>query len=546
MVETASDDPIYLPAQMDFDAPFDCLEEGTVYYDVDVTYPDCPDLNQNFDFFPGGEHSLEGICPVGAEISFRAMDGDGKVVGAGIYELGLAGGGNQVDLCPCWGKVDADFSGVASVPGVDEGAQLQLEVNYTDSSYPQATLDMDVSTLADRKGWSSMPGQAKVVQTLVDGAGNVLGYAEEEEVDLRCDANETSDLCFGWLTFTADKMPSETSSMVITGTSDHSWIEPSQVTMFPSGGADLGGLLVGDNVHVSAEALSATGEVLDVIEFDHALACGPNEVQLNFSTHELSIYANKTRAPASAFAYPYLFASFSKWDVDSTGALVETNLPGVEIHMSTDLGQLTVLQGETGPEVVGVSNENGTVLVKLISSEVGTATVNAWVEDPEVHAEPVTVEFLTPIRMVVDNTSESYDGYLLPDSVQAIRQYCVIQQKWTDGELDSESTDLEAKSYARIWPGHHVVGEKVNFVWIAGTGCPTNSAYSGPYISGSYLHYFFGEDYAHQKTVPLIENPLNLSGTFPSEVITLVDPTKPDPSPFDLSAPERFVLNGFR
>lgn len=546
VVETLSDDPLFLPAQMDFDAPFNCLEQGTVYYDVDVTYPDCPDLNQSFDFFPGGEHSLAGICPVGAEISFRAMDEDGKVVGAGIYELGLAGGGNQVDLCPCWGKVDTDFSGVASVPGVDEGAQLQLQVNYTDPQYPQATLELDVSTLTDRKGWESLPGEAKVVQTLVDGAGNVLGYAEEEEVDLRCDANETSDPCFGWIEVTDGQVPAETSNLIVKAESDHDWIEPTQESFSSGDQATLTGLMVGDNVHISALALSSTQDVLGTVSFDQVIGCGPNQVSLDFNPYGITLYTSRLRAPASGYAGSFIIGNVREWQEGDTDEPTGPGLPGVEVHVSTDLGGFQTAPLQLEPQVTKTTNEWGGFGLFLMSTDMGTATVSAHVDEPDLEADPLTVEFERPVRLVINNSSEPYDGTILPDSTEAIRQFCVTYQKWNNGEMDSESIEAGRGPAAYVYSGHHVVGEELRFVWAPGTNCEADDFYkNGPYINGAYLHYYFGENYAGQITKQMIgeQNPLDQTVEFTH---TLLTPGGQQPSPFDLSAPERYVLSGFR
>lgn len=537
--------PLYLAAQIDFDAPFSCLKEGTVFYDVDVSYPLCPGWNQSFDFFPGGEFSLDGLPAYGAEISYQAKDADGTVLGAGIYDLSLGGGPNDVDLCPCQGTVAVDFSDISSVPGVDAGAQLFVRVDYADADIPAISSTKDVSALATLGGWEAIPGKASFAHTLIDGAGKVLAYAPAEEFDLRCDDTATSGLCFGWLELTADQIPSGTSSMVVSGTSDHSWIEPSQVTLMPGGQADLGGLLVGDIVHVTAEARSGSGEVLDVIEFDQVLACGPNEVTLNFPTYGLVLFTEFTPAPASGIYGPLISGLVRKWEEGDTLIPTGDPLPGVEVHLSTDRGGFRIGLNPAVPQVTETTNEWGWVSTYLVSSSLGTATVSASADELELEAEPVTVEFKTPVKVMIDESGERYDSISYADTARYIHQYCVIYQKWNNGRLISEDSYPGRGPGGWGYTGHHIVGDTVRFVWKPGTGCTADPDYSVPFISGAYLHYFYGEDYDHQVTVKMIEqkNPLTQTAEYTT---TLTDPWGPPPSPFDLSASEQYVLSGFR
>lgn len=544
VVETASEDPLYLPAQMNFDAPFDCLEAGTVYYDVDVTYPDCPELNQSFDFFPGGEHSLEGICPVGAEISYQAKDADGKVLGAGIFDLDLYGGGNDVDLCPCWGKVDMDFSGIPSVPGVDSGAELFGRLNYADSDIGSKTWTKPVAGLGGLAGLEGIPGQTSMSFVLKDGSGNVLGYSQPQELDLRCDTNATYDLCLGWIEFAPGRISEEMSSVVVSAVSDNPAYDPADLSFSAGTTANLVGLGVGDRITGVAEARNASGEVLDQIEFDQVITCGANQITLNFETYGLVLSTLKNRAPASGLAGSVVTAVARKWQSSDTTEPTGDPLPGVDVFLNTDIGRFQVTPTTHSSSVVKATDENGYVWVYLTSLEEGIATINAFVEDPALEAEPINVEFLRPIKMVIDDTTAPYDGYILPDSTQSIRQYCVMYEKWTDGVIDHEDHDLDPVAHAYVYPGHHVVGEEVRFVWIPGTSCPSQSyGYTDPYISGAVLHYYFGQ--GTEVTVRMIgtKDPLTQTVEFTT---TLVDPSAPPPSPFDLTALERYLFSEFR
>ena len=441
VVETASDDPLFLPAQVNFDAPFDCLRTGTVYYDVEVTYPLCPGLNQSFDFFPGGEHSIEGLCPVGAEISFKAKDGDGNVLGAGIYDLDLAGGGNDVDLCPCWGKVDMDFSGISSVPGIDAGSNLSGSFIYSDSEMGSRTWTKPVAELGGLPGVELAPGQANASFVLTDSEDNVLGYSEVEELDLRCDANATSGFCFGWLNFAAGPIPSETSSIVVSGVSDNPVYDPSPVTLVPGGEANMVGLGVGDRITGTAEARSATGEVLDVIEFDQVIACGPNEVTLKFPTYGLVLFTEFTPAPASGISGPLISGLVRAWQEGDTLVPTGKARPGVQVHLSTDRGGFRVGLNPPEPQVTKITNEWGWVSTYLVSSSLGTATVSAYADEPELVADPVTVEFKTPVKLVIDGTGTPFDSISLGDTARSIHQYCMIYQKWTNGRPIPEDNE---------------------------------------------------------------------------------------------------------
>ncbi len=542
---TLEDRSVFLPAYLKFDAPFNCLAPTTLFYDVDVTYPECPELNQNFHFFPGGTHSLTGLPPMGAEISYQAKDVDGTVLGAGIYDLSLGGGPNDVDLCPCFGRVDVDFSGVASVPGVDAGAQLQLQVSYADSNIPTATMTKDVWAMGDQEGWDAIPGQASVAHTLIDGEGNVLAYGEAEEFDLRCDASATSNLCFGWLELTVGQVPPETSSMVVSATSDQAWIERSEVTVLPGAEENLGGLLVGDNVHVAAEARSAAGEVLSVLEFDRVIECGPNEVTLNFPTYGLVLFTEFTPAPASGIYGPLVSGLVRAWQEGDTLVPTGKALAGVEVHLRTDRGGFRIGLNPAEPQVTKTTNEWGWVSTYLVSSSLGTATVSAYADEPELEADPVTVEFKTPVKVMIDDSGDRHDSISYADTARYIHQYCVIYQKWNNGRLISEDSYPGRGPLLYGYTGHHVVGDEVRFVWKPGTGCTADPDYSQPFISGAYLHYFFGEDYDHQVTNLITgqKNPLTQTVDYTT---TLTNPLGPPPSPFDLAASERYVLSGFR
>ena len=70
----------YIPTLLRFTAPFDCLPAGTEYYDVELTYADCPSFDTTFQFFPGAEYELTGLPPFGAEIHFEAKDASGNTL----------------------------------------------------------------------------------------------------------------------------------------------------------------------------------------------------------------------------------------------------------------------------------------------------------------------------------------------------------------------------------------------------------------------------------------------------------------------------------
>ncbi|MFH1841612.1 MAG: hypothetical protein ABIF77_00255, partial [bacterium] len=283
--ESAAD--FYLPAQLDFTAPFDCLEAGTHYYDVTVKYPDCPHLNQSFQYFPGGEFSLGGLPPMGAEIEFRARDAQGNTVAAGGHDLELTSGGNVVELCPCEGFFHAHLGAVNEPPGSGPGSQLIARIDYEDPTLAQGLFQGD---------WQTefigvlIPGDASVTYTMVGGGGEVLGYTVDDDVTIGCDFG-SSNYCFGWVKLRSLETPEGTDVITVTGQSTGRTTNPAQVVLPPGGEAYLMPLWANNEVVITATAKDVSGLVLDVIEITEQIGCGETEVLLEFDTFGILLEA---------------------------------------------------------------------------------------------------------------------------------------------------------------------------------------------------------------------------------------------------------------
>ena len=87
----------------------------------------------------------------------------------------------------------------------------------------------------------------------------------------------------------------------------------------------------------------------------------------------------------------------------------------------------------------------------------------------------------------------------------------------------------------------------MEFTWKPGTDCPPqNHGFAGSYLSGAYIHLFYGTEYGTQINEFLVGEQNPLTGEVSVSKV-LRDPASLQAlSPFDLSAPERYVLSGFR
>jgi len=527
---------LYLPASMEFDAPFDCLEAGTEYYEVNVSYTDCPELNQSFQFFPGGEHSLSGLPPVGADLEFVAKDGSGNTLGSGRWGMALKGGANTVELCPCEG--DLSFLLTNIPPGGGYGSSLVARMFYDDPTIESRMVQQAWPATVAR---GFQPGTGRVHYTLTDGEGKAIGYTEDL-VDIGCDAN-TSVSCFGWLTLTSSETWDQTASIVVTGVPDHADHPTRQVVLPPGGEVDMLGLGYLDLVSLTAEARSSAGEVLDVVDLVKGVGCGENQVTIDFDTYGIILSAEPTRAHRTRDEV-VVTATVREWegfDIDQpSGDPVE----GVTVHFATTHGYFVGADH-------AVTGSDGVATAILGADEAGTAAVRAFTSSPDVDSEPVQVEFPKFIRIILNRMSGSFTGDTGWDDIESnwLERNCAVLKEWVN---EYEISGSESTAYARYyldltWP---LVGDTVRYVWTRGSGCnfDNDPPRDRAFISSAWVHYFHPGDRSHQISYQLMGAVDPLSGTYEAQVI-IQDPTAPAaaPSAFDLQAMDahlaREVLN---
>ena len=270
----------------------------------------------------------------------------------------------------------------------------------------------------------------------------------------------------------------------------------------------------------------------------------PNQVTLDFNPYGIILSTDRPRAPASGFIGSFIIGEVRVWQDGDTDEPTGAVLPGVEIQVTTDLGGFLVGDLEYFPEITKTTNEWGMFGVYLTSSDRGTATVTASAGGSEFDAD-LSVEFERVVALVVDNSPTPVDSLTTGEDARSIKQYCTVFEKFTDGERDYESIRSGRGPASYHYSGHHVVGEEVKFAWSPGTNCEADDLYTGPYFSGAYLHYYYDRDYNHQITQFMIgqQNPLTQKVEFTT---ILLKQNRSHPSPFDLSAPERYVLGGFQ
>lgn len=495
----------YLPAQLRFDAPFDCLPAGTQYYEVEVSYPDCPELDASFDFFPGGDYSLTGLPPVGGEIEFRAKDSAGNTLGAGAWELELTAGPNEVELCPCEGSF------VIELWDVPDGADdILYDIEYADASLPDTTLFGGPDDLQFEAG-GLVPGEASIRVNVFDGA-EIIAIDEIDAAEIRCDGGRAA-VCFGWLTFQPIEWPADTETIEVE--CDYFHALPSRVSMPPGGEASMYGFETFEQVDYTAYAYDGSGDLLDIKSGQRVIDCGENVVLIDFDTYGIILEASPVDAH-TGWEDVTITATVREWTGYDTTEPTGDPLAGRTVFFATDLGEFT---GSDFP----MTDENGRAEAHLTSDEAGIAQVTATVGG--VQAE-VLVRFESPLSYFVDRRPVDFDG--------------TIPSGYRDNWMEKFATDLQIRCgpYLRMdWTGDNLSysyfqdtlpapEDTLRFVWTPHPDVPDPEAdppYDAPFISEVWLHYWFGTDYDRQITVQVTPRQEPLSAVLEVEIV-LEDP----------------------
>lgn len=546
LAEVSTEDPVFLPAQVDLAAPGSCQVAGTTSYDIDVSYPACPALNQTYTYVPGSGTSLAGLSPVGAEISFRAKDAQGNTVGSGLHGLMLTGGPNDLDLCPCQGGLDLDFGDLSSVPGIDAGAQISGRIDYADASIPSHTFTLDVGTLGETEQITGPAGAGKLTYTLKDGSGKVLGTSEDEGVELRCDAPGASTASFGWIKFTPGRTWSRADSLFITGTKGDD--DPFSISLAPGEGATQTGLGLSDTIQIVIVAETEEGEALDTLELEQVVEPGENEVPIEFEAYGVVLTASQPAIKANGETVT-LSATVRRWmssDTDDpTGSAVE----GIEVVFSSDLGVFV------GPSS-GTTDSSGQVTVVLEGTETGIATITATAGGLA-DSNPANVEMVGRLHIFVDNRGADHQGEkcfsgdpYVPSTCFGVN--CTLRVVRVNQE---PYNGWEAWRWIKTFHDFEgpFVGDTLTFEFYPDESCPIDSLdfppYDKPWLTSAWLHYYYPGEYGSQVSVMIHDTiqPLlrDTTFTFVLRNPQLPLPAPPRPSPFDPRGPEKFILAGF-
>lgn len=556
VVEAQSQDPLFLPTQVRFDAPGTCMAAGTASYDVEVSYSECPELDQSFQFIPGGSMSLTGIPPIGAEISFKAKDAAGTTVGTGRYDLELSGGPNDVDLCPCQGTLDIDISQIASVPGVDAGSQITGTIDYADASIPDGTFTVDVGNPGASVEVFGMPGEGTLSYTLEDGSGKVLGTSASQEVDLKCDGSQSSEASFGWLKFSPGRTWSNTDSLFLTGTSKDPARDPFTLSLTPEEDATQVGMVVSDTIQVVILAETEAGEPIDTLELEWVVEPGENDVEVNFETYGILIEATRDSIRANGWDTTTVTATVRWWQDDDTDEPTGSPIPGLTVWFFTDLGTFA----GPGFEVTDAAGKAREMLIS--STDGGIANIYAQTEAGLVSSEILGTGFQELLRVFITQREAPYDGSpcwngqpVDPD-YHCLRFNCVRRRVYVNQFeiFDDDAWRTFGTWYDFDWP---VPGDTLRFLFEPDPSCidpgdhPPNDE---PFMSTAWIHYLYGDEYLAQISVKLTDAQQPMTQVLDVR-IPLRDPRTPGatspgiglrPSPFDLSAPANYVLSGFK
>ena len=507
----ASED-FMLSAALDFEAPFDCLEEGTEYYDVSISYPGCPEYNSSFQFFPGGDFALDGLPPIGANLELTARDAGGAVLGKGSQELQLAGGPNRIELCPCEGSLHFAISPDNVPPGTEN---LLLVIDYDDPDIPDQTRYANINTGMVE---DLIPGMASIDVHATSPAG-FLGNSVDPYVNITCDGGLGS-ACFGWFSFEAIEWPEATVEIQVETVDDSNL--PNPLIFAPGDTPVMFGFWMHEETILFCSARSGTGELVGVDDQPVQVHCGDNRILLEFDRYGVMLEANPDTLPARWDRLCELKGTvryFTDFDIDTpTGEPVRDKL----VTFETTLGDFTHEMFSTR------TDENGEAIVYLYSDgEPGTASVMATLDDGLVESLPDTVVFTPPLTVFLDRRPEDFDGDTGSDCYETcwVQVFCNTHEMYWNDTLwfYDDLTDLHF--YNNDW-NLASVGDTLTFIWYPEGGCADPEdpyPWNAPFVSESFIHWCYGYDYEHQITRQVTNFEAPLSAPLEVEVI-LTDP----------------------
>jgi hypothetical protein len=521
-----------LPAELRFDAPFDCLIEGTEYYDVNVNYPDCPENNQSFQFFPGGDFSLTGMPPVGAELTLTARDASGQMLGRNETSLELAGGPNNIELCPCEGFFILGISEDDIPPGA---TNLIAWIDYHDPEIPD---DTQMVSLPSTGFDNLIPGSATV--EFHAWGGDLLGYTSEE-VEISCDVS-VPFASFGWLKFNVLEWPEATTLIQVE--TDNPRHLPNPLSFDPSAQPLMLGMETYEYVELRCTAYDGGGAVLGTDDQNVIVISGVNQVELEFDPYGIILEAVPDTLPTEWGNYSEIKATvrrFTDFDTDiPTGPVIPNKL----VTFSTDLGSFW---GE-GQLYEEPTDANGEAIVMLHNGDTpGDATILAGVDEWIVQSLPDTVTFMPKLTLIVDNRPWDVDG---PPpfgnyEIDWVSVFCTRREVWLNDYIWSEDEDPELQYYYG-YSQYPIVGDSMTYIWEPISGCANPGAdppYNASWMSSAYAHWFYEGLDQYQITVQLTGNQIPF--TTPLGVgVKLTDPLRgvapmPEVRPLDREALQR-------
>jgi len=472
----------YLPATINFEYPESCQPPGVAYYDVEIRYPDCPELNDTWMLFPGAG-SLHSQIPVGAEIYVEARNEDEELLDTGLWNLDLDSGSNTVEICPCDAELDLNLSDYPQ-EGPYAASYVEYAAYYGEDGMPYNAVDLDVSAQA----WTDLDAGTDVIilATAFNADGVAVGY-EWGPQDLRC-GRAPWDYCFGWMSVSAGNYPTETAEIVVSSSDED--VVPSSVSFAIGEEASLYGCIVGGTYDLEAEAFNSLGVSLGTTVNHVTVGCGATEIALDFAVYgilmEVSPY-NVTPDGVSTSTVTATLRDFQEGDLlEPTG----DPRPDVVVSFDTSLGFFI------GP-TYGITDAGGEASVELASNVEGLAVVRAFVMADGVEpVRPAYVSFGGGLEFWLDSTSRTVDGEFGYDGSTF---------------LFNGGTGLVTHNGAVIHDSHPcniggffmcnrpaAVGDTLRFVFEPAYCDPV---YDEPaYVEDLWLHYFWRDEYSAQIT----------------------------------------------
>jgi len=473
---------VYLPAVASVSAPFDCLPPGTLYYDVSITFDDCPAYDQTFDFFPGGELVLPPLPPYGGEISLKARDAASTTLAAGYYDLELGGGPTELALCPCAAAITLTVLAGCTPPGATHA--------FCDFVYEDPTIVPvhELRWLADMSFTELVPGIASL-RVEAAGGGQALGVYAADSLELHCEGGTTA-IGFGWLKLVPIEVPVGTARIDISAAG--AGATPDPISIPPTGSTPWYGFQTFDRPLLTALAYDGAGDLLSAHLIESFVDCGENEVLIDFDTAGVILTADPEQAHVG-WENVTLTATVREWTTYDTTEPTGDPLVGVTVFFSADLGHFVGAND-------AMTNGDGQAIVQMASDEAGIATVIAQFGSA---ADTVRVGFVGPMNYLVDRRSTPHQGGTPPYPNGWLQKYCTVMQVHWNGMLRWNWSNL-SHAYSYFSDSGPAVGDMLRFTLTPDLGCPdaeNQPPFNQPWTDAIWLHYWYGDDYDHQITV---------------------------------------------